>query len=155
MIEAAAHSDQPVPLEATQTIDTILKAAYHLDEATFERLRKITEWKSESEITLDMQPNRDQANCFISGVVEMVAPEAGFIELGIKGFEGIQTVQIVPSMPGWMLRSGAAFYTKIPRSLVKQGHINFDTVDWDTFRPQTYTYMNEAELMEEFANLSH
>jgi len=73
--------------------------------------------------------------------------------LWIKGFEDLQQVQIVPSMPGWMLRPGAEFYTKVPRNAVRQGHIDFDNVDWDVFYPQTYTYLSEVELMQDFARL--
>jgi len=152
-LEDAAFNKQPEPSEATQTIDAILKAAYHLDNATFERLRKITEWASSPETTLDNQPDREKANCFISGAVESIDANQSTITLWINGFEELQTVQIVPSMPGWLLRPGAEFYTKIPRRYVRQDHIDFDTVNWNTFHPQMYTYMSEIDLMKAFAKL--
>jgi len=152
-LEMAALNNEPEPLEVTQRIDTILKTAYHLDETTFERLHKITEWSRSPEVSLDAQPDRERANCFISGVVDSVDAQQDSIRLWIKGFEELQSVRIVPSMPGWLLRSGAEFYTKIPRRYVKQDHIDFDAVDWDTFHPQMYTYMNEIELMGDFAKL--
>ena len=151
-IEEAALHNQEAPYDATQIIDTILKAAYHLDEATFRRLRMVTKWDRNPQITLDSQPDRDKADCFVSGFVESVDAKEGTITFDIKGFEEFQTVQVVPSMPGWLLRSGAAFYTRIPRSYVKQNHIDFAAVDWDTFHPQTYTYLSESELVEDFAN---
>ncbi len=151
-IEQAAFDNKLAPTRATGMIDIILKAAYNLDDATFSRLRMVTEWDSHPQITLDIQPDRDKADCFVSGFVESVDAKEGTITFDIKGFEEFQTVQIVPSMPGWLLRSGAAFYTRIPRVYVKQNHIDFIAVDWDTFHPQTYTYLNEKELMEDFAD---
>jgi hypothetical protein len=151
-LEQAAFDNKPAPIRATEMIDTILKAAYNLDHATFRRLRMITEWDSNPQITLDLQPDRDKADCFVSGFVESVDAKEGTITFDIKGFEEFQTVQIVPSMPGWLVRSGAAFYTRIPRSYMKQNHIDFAAVDWDTFHPQTYTYLSESELVEDFAD---
>jgi hypothetical protein len=152
-LEDAAFANKPAPAEATQTIDTILKAAYQLDDATFERLRKVSEWSSKPEMTLDVQPDREVTNCFISGVVDNVDAAQGTITLWIKGFDELQTVQIMSSMPGWLLRTDAEFYTQIPRKYVKQDHIDFDAVDWDTFRPQMYTYMSEVEILEDFTKL--
>ncbi len=56
-------------------------------------------------------------------------------------------------MPGWLLRPGTEFYTKIPRHYVDQEYISFNNIDWDTFHPQMYTYLSEVDLMEDFANL--
>lgn len=148
-IEAAAFADRPTPSEAIETIDAILKAAYHLDDATFERLRKITEWNSKSEITLDIQPDRNKANWFTSGIVDRVDAEQGSITFWIDGFDELQTVKIIPSMPGWILRPGAAFFTKIPDDWVEKGRIDQDAVGWGIFRPQPYMYMSEDELLEE------
>jgi hypothetical protein len=152
-LEQAALDNKPAPTKATEMIDTILKDAYNLDDATFSRIRMVTEWDSHPQITLDIQPDLDKADCFVSGFVENVDAKEGTITFDIKGFEEFQTVQIVPSMPGWLLRSSMAFYTRVPRTYVKQNHIDFTAVDWDTFHPQTYAYLSEIELMEDFANL--
>ncbi len=152
-LEAAANADQIVPLEATQTIDTILKAAYNLDDATFERLRKISEWDSNPQTTLDPIPDADKSNWILSGVVDSINAEEGTITLWMEGFEELQTVQIAASMPGWMLRPGAAFRTKIPREHVKDGFIRPDTIDWGIFHAQSYTYMTEEELLAELSSI--
>lgn len=152
-LEKAAKLNKNAPIEVTQTIDTILKRAYRLDEATFERLRKVIEWDGQPQITLDPEPDRGSANWIISGVVDSIDAEQGTITLWMEGFHELQTVQIVSAMPGWMLRSGAAFRTKIPRKFVKQGNIDRDTIDWGIFQPQPYSYMNEEELLEELGNL--
>lgn len=152
-MEAAAKAEEPMPMEATQTIDTILKAAYHLDDATFERLRKISEWDRNPLSTLDPIPDADKTNWILSGVVNSINAEEGTITLWMEGFDDLQTVQITSSMPGWMLRPGAAFRTKIPREYVKDGFIRPDTIDWGIFHAQTYTYMTEEELLAELSNI--
>ena len=154
-LEAAAIADESVPLEATQTIDTILKAAYHLDDATFERLRKISEWDQNPLSTLDPIPDADKTNWILSGVVDSINAEEGTITLWMEGFEELQRVQIAASMPGWMLRPGVAFRTKIPRDYVTSGLIRPDSVDWGVFRPQPYTYMAEEELFAELSHILH
>ncbi|MFL5660407.1 MAG: class I SAM-dependent DNA methyltransferase [Ktedonobacteraceae bacterium] len=155
IIEEATSANKPIPLIVIQAMDTILKAAYHLDEVTFERLRKITEWNSKSEITLDIQPDRDKANWLLSGIVDSINAEEGTITFWLEDFAELQTVQIVPSMPGWMLRVNATFRTKIPREYIRQGYIAKDAVKWNIFHPQPYAYMSEEELLEELTNVLH
>ncbi|MBV9707815.1 MAG: N-6 DNA methylase [Chloroflexi bacterium] len=140
---------------AKKTIDTILKAAYHLDDATFQRLRKVMEWDNRSAITLDPNPESSEANWSISGIVDSIDVEDGTITLWMMDFRDLQTVRIVPTMPGWMLRPEAAFRTKIPRHYVKQGRIDPETIGWGVFRPQSYAYMNEEELLDEFSHILH
>lgn len=154
-IEEAALHNQEAPGEATQTIDTILKEAYHLDEDTFRRLRMITEWDSKPHITLDSQPDLANASWSLGGVVKSVQAEEGTITLWMEGFHELQTVRIVPAMPGWMLRSGAAFRTKIPAIYLDEDRIELENIDWGAFRPQSYTYMSEEELFAELSNLLH
>jgi len=152
-IENAAKTGQSAPVEATQTIDVILKEAYHLDDATFARLRLVREWDNNPQITLDPPPVSEKANWSLSGVVHSINAERGTITLGLSGFSELQKVQITPSMPGWMLRPNAAFYTKIPRKYVKNGIIDFDATDWGAFYPQHYTYLTEEELFMELAGV--
>ncbi len=58
-------------------------------------------------------------------------------------------------MPGWMLRLGAAFRTRIPDAYVDEDRIDPGAVDWGNFLPQPYTYMREEELLAELSNLLH
>ena len=154
-LEEAAKANRPEPREATLAIDTILKAAYRLDNATFERLRKIAEWDNNPQITLDPEPDHQKANWFLSGVVDSIDAEQGTITLWMEGFDELQTVRIAPSMPGWMLRPNAAFRTKILEDYVEEGRIDEDIIDWGIFRPQPNTYMSQEELFEELSTLLH
>lgn len=103
--------------------------------------------------TYDSQPDFIKADCFISGRVESVHAQENIIRLWIKGMVGIQRVQITPAMPGWLLRPGIEFYTRIPRKYVEQERINPANSDWNAFHPQMYTYMSEVEIMQDFASL--
>ncbi|MHB8599397.1 MAG: HsdM family class I SAM-dependent methyltransferase [Ktedonobacteraceae bacterium] len=154
-IEEAAMRNQEAPQDAMQIIDTVLKAAYHLDEVTFRRLRMITEWDSKPQITLDSQPDPANANWSLGGVVKSIQAEEGTITLWMEGFHELQTVRIVPTMPGWMLRNGAAFRTKIPAIYLDEDRIDLENIDWGAFRPQSYTYMSEEELFADLSNLLH
>ena len=138
-----------------QMIDTVLKTAYHLDNTTFERLRKVSEWDSKPQITLDSQSKLANATWALGGVVKSIQAEEGIIKLWMEGFQELQTVQIVPTMPGWMLRSGAAFRTKISARYLDEDRIEPETIDWGTFRPQPYTYMSEEELFAKLSDLLH
>lgn len=154
-LEEAASDNQVAPQDATQMIDAILKAAYHLDDATFECLRKVAEWDSKPQVTLDIQSDQAKATWNLSGVVRSVQAEEGTITLWMEGFHELQTVRIMPSMPGWMLRPGVAFRTKIPDVYLDDGNIDPSNADWGTFRPQPYTYMSEEDLFVELSKLLH
>lgn len=134
--------------DAHDSIDRVLRVAYHLDEDTFKRLRQVMEWGSKPEVTVDPQPTQGKANWFTSGIVDHVDAQNGTIRLWIDGFEELQTVRIVPAMPDWMLRPNAAFLTKIPREYRKQRWIDPNTFDWGTFYPQPYMYLDEEEILE-------
>ena len=148
-LEEAASHNQEAPRDAMQMIDTVLKRAYHLDDTTFERLRKVSEWDSKPQITLDSQPNLANAIWTLGGVVKSIQAEEGIITLWMEGFQEMQTVQIVPTMPGWTLRSGAAFRAKIPAIYLDQDRIDPGAIDWGTFRPQPYTYMREEAIYQD------
>lgn len=150
-----ALSDHKDTLNASLKIDNILKAAYELDDETFKRLREITNWNSKTQITYDSEPDSNKTNWFLSGIVDSVNAEQGTVTVWMEGFHELQTVQIVPSMPGWMLRPGAAFRTTIPGKDIEEGYIHPDNIDWGIFRPQPYTYMSEEELLVELSNLLH
>lgn len=150
-LENLVSANKPVPTEITQLIDNIFKKAYHLDEGTFKRLRKITEWDYDPLTTLDLQSDRKRVNWTLSAVVKSVNLEQSTITLWLEGFDELQAVQIVPSMPGWMLRPNVAFSTRISDEHLENGNISQAIIDWDTFIPQSYTYLSEEEL---FAKLT-
>jgi type I restriction-modification system DNA methylase subunit len=152
-LENSAFADKALSLEVTQKIDIILKKAYHLDDATFERLRKVTEWDTNAEITLDRQSNSEKANWFLSGIVKSINRKQGTVTIWLEGFDELQTVQIVPSMPGWLLRPNAAFRTKISDEYVEEGNIDQAIIDWSTFSPQPHTYLSEEELFAKFTTI--
>jgi N-6 DNA methylase len=139
-------------IHAQDEIDTILKAAYHLDEETFQRLRQVKEWEEKPNTTVDVQPNLSRTNWLTSGVVNAVDARSGTITFWIDGFDKLQTLGIVPSMPGWLLRPGAAFLTKFPREYRRLRIIEQNTVDWSYFRPQPYMYLDEEELLTKISN---
>ena len=138
-------------LEAQDRIDSCLKKAYHLDDELFRHLRRITQWNHHPLLTLDQLQASESANWFVSGVVDAINTEEGTIRLWIDGFDELQTVPIAPSMPGWLLRPNAAFFTKIPEKYRAQRHIEPQACAWGTFYPQPYVYMTEEELLEGIA----
>lgn len=144
-LEHAAANNLPLPGAAQDIIDTILKTAYQLDDATFERLRMIAEWDHHPQVTLDPQPDRSSANYLISGVVEQVDAEQGTITLWMSGFDALQTVPIDPQMPGWMLRPEAAFRARIPYAC--EYNRSLEAVVWGRITPQEYTYLSEEVLV--------
>lgn len=154
-LEEAAYANQPLPKEVSERIDAVLKRAYHLDDATFTRLRKVSVWRDNPQITIDPLPDSEAANWSLSGVVERIDAQKGTITLNISDFDAPQEVRIVPAMPGWMLRPNSAFITKIPRKYIKNGIIDYAATDWGAFYPQHYTYMTEEELLAELATFLH
>lgn len=150
--EAQAGSNtSPLTYQAQETINTILKAAYHLDDDTFQRLRWIMEWDSNPYTTLDAQPDLSKANWLTSGMVDHVDAGKGTITFWFNGFDDLQTVRIMPSMPGWMLRSGTSFLVRFSREYRRQRKIDFENIHWGHFQPQPYMYMNQEELLDAFS----
>lgn len=145
-IERAANTNQSLPEGATRSIDSILRKAYDLDDATYARLRAVAEWDEHPQITLDPQLDRTVADYIISGVVDSVQAEQGTITLWMSGFDELQTVPIDPLMPGWLLRPEVAFRAKIPFSNKRKRTL--DDVVWNAFTPQQYTYRDERELVQ-------
>lgn len=143
-IEEAAKQKLARPAESTQVIDCVLKRAYQLDDETFQRLVAVAEWGTNPcPTTLDTQPD-PAAKWETTGVVDKVDAEKGTITLWMSDFDELQVVPISPVMPGWLLRSEAAFRTTIPRACVRQHSLK--NVSWGKFYPQDYTYLTEEEL---------
>ncbi len=92
------------------------------------------------------------AQWVITGVVDSVDAENGQITLWLDGFDTLQTVPIVPVMPGWLLRPEAAFRTSIPRSCARQRTLANNTA-WGFFYPQEYAYLSEEEAFAELVQL--
>lgn len=150
-IESAWTRVEDQPVNALQIIDDTLRKAYQLDDETYERLSLIARWDSESLPTLDMQVD-PAAQWVITGVVDSVDAENGQITLWLDGFDTLQTVPIVPVMPGWLLRPEAAFRTSISRSCVRQRALANNTA-WGFFYPQEYAYLSEEEAFAELVQL--
>jgi hypothetical protein len=148
---AVVHN-QPEPKDAIQVVDSILKSAYELDEETYKRLSMIYEWDKEPKITLDTQPDTD-ARWKISGVVEDVNALGGTIKLWLNGLDYFETVPIVSTMPGWMLRPNVAFRTTIPRRCVREQSLA--NVSWGSFFPQENTYLNDEEIFDQLTDAFH
>lgn len=142
---AAQNAEQD--FEAQQIIDHILKAAYGLDDATFERLRMIAQWDEFDVEQLRKQPPNPAELLDVTGGVESVNAQEGLITLWLNGFPGFQTVPIADAMPGWMLRPGAAFKARIPQDNFRQQSL--EGVKWFNIVPQEYTYLSEDELIDE------
>ena len=149
-IENALSTDQERPVQATQTIDEILKVAYQLDDETFERLRLVAEWDTNPQITLDEQLD-PKARWQTSGIVDNIDAKNGTITFWLRSFDELQTVPISPVMPGWLLRPEVAFRTSIPRQCVRQRHLA--NVSWGKFYPQDYTYLSEEELFDDLTDI--
>ncbi len=88
----------------------------------------------------------------ITGVVDSVDAENGQITLWLDGFDTLQTVPVVPVMPGWLLRPEAAFRTSIPRSCVRQRALA-NNITWGFFYPQEYAHLSEEEAYAELVRL--
>jgi hypothetical protein len=150
-IESVWSRGEDQPADALQIIDDTLRKAYQLDDETYERLSLIANWDLESPSTLDA-PVDPAAQWIITGVVDSVDAESGQITLWLDGFDTLQTVPIVPVMPGWLLRPEAAFRTSIPRSCVRQRTLANNT-SWGFFYAQEYVYLSEEEAFAELVHL--
>lgn len=146
-IEFAWSLGKDQPSNALQTIDDTLSNAYQLDDETYERLSLIANWDAEAPATLDLQFD-PIAQWEISGVVDSVDAQKGDITFWLDGFHELQTVPIVPVMPGWLLRLDAAFRTSIPRKCVQNRSLRNNT-SWGFFYPQDYSYLSEEEVLLE------
>jgi hypothetical protein len=144
-LEAAAQHGQDAP-EAQRIIDQVLKAAYQLDDATFERLRMVAEWDKIDPATLKKPRPNPATLVFVTGGMEKVDAQNGMITLWLNDFTGLHTTPIVDEMPGWMLRPGAAFSAEISEENYRRQSL--DGVVWANIAPQKYTYLNEEELIE-------
>jgi len=151
-IEESINNNMEYPILAANRIDSVLKAAYQLDDETFNRLNLISKWDTDPRITLDQIPDVNPT-WKTSGIVDSIYVENGTITFWLTDYDELQTVPISPQMPGWLLRTDIAFRTTIPRDCLKQQ--NLKDVSWGNFYPQEYTYLNEKELIDELTNVFH
>lgn len=147
-IENAFNKGEKPSQNENDKIDAVLQRAYELSDSTFERLKLLANWRRSSRITLENTNWEENPNWKISGVVDHVDAEKGKITFWFDGFDELQTVPIVPVMPGWLLRSEVAFRTSIPRSCVNQLTLANNT-SWGFFYPQDYAYLDEDEAFAE------
>jgi hypothetical protein len=142
----AAIQGEPAPRAATARIDDILRAAYDLDTATYDRLRIVAEWDQTALVSVDPLPVSDvDAPHILRGVVEAVEPAQGRITLWIDEFDALQHVPIDPAMPGWLLRPGAPFRVHVPKAAARQRSLA--GIRCGRFEVQEYAYLDEAELL--------
>lgn len=146
-IEQAWLRGEDPPPNVLQIIDDTLRKAYQLDDETYKRLSLISGWDSKSLPTLDLQFD-STAQWEISGIVDNVDAENGEITFWFDGFDELQTLPIVPVMPGWLLRPEVAFRTSVPRACFHQRSLANNT-SWGFFYPQDYAYLTEEEAFAE------
>ncbi len=147
-IEIAANDARALPEDATSKIDAILQVAYHLDDATLDRLRQVADWDRASQLTFDLQPNT-RAEWLASGVVRAVDVERGTLTVWLDEFDDLQSVPITAWMPGWMLRPGARFRAKIPREWTRATAIEPNATGWGPFHPQPNASLTTNEAVAE------
>ena len=147
-IEAATRNNQPDPPEARAVIDAVLRRAYHLDGAAYERLSNIyySRERANQPVSFDKQPAADPDAWITTGVVFDVDVAKATVTLWLEDFDDLYTTPITPAMPGWMLRPKTSFRTTIPDRCVQERSL--ETVVWGRFVPQPNTYMSEVELLE-------
>jgi hypothetical protein len=102
-------------------------------------------------LTLDNNKCNLEPDRFVSGWVDQVDPEKGMLTLGLNVFDMLHTVPITPAMPGWLLRKGTMFLSKIPHSCIQQR--NLDSVVWSKFYPQSFEDMSEEDLLDSITGI--
>ena len=143
-IEAAAQVEALAP-EAQAVIDQILKRAYHLDDDTFQTLRRIMEWDKRPQETERPLPPDPQAIIAVGGQVEKVSVVEETITLWFDGILGTPVLPITDNMPGWMLREGAAFTAQVSYEALQNEE--WHKLEWWNIRPKRFTYLTEEELL--------
>lgn len=142
----AAALGQPVPHSATERIDAVLRVAYDLDAATYDRLSAVAEWDQSGLISMDpIPPSDSEAPHVLRGVVEAVDADRGSITFWINEFDALQHVPIDPAMPGWLLRPGAPFRVQVSKLAARQRSL--EGIRFGRFDVQDYAYLDETELL--------
>lgn len=148
-IESAVDKGSTAPIQQLEKIDKVLFAAYGLDQDMYQRLITVADWNRSEDVnvSLDLSPDTTMSNWNIIGKVSNVDGVNGLISVWLNGFRDEKWVQITPEMPGWLLRPGVSFETKIPRLCVRNEAL--EQVTWDFFQPQNYTYLEIEDLFNE------
>ena len=89
-------------------------------------------------------------NWLLTGWVHSVSNDK--ISFWLGGFDELQTVKIVDTMPEWLLVVDMGFRTSIPRSCVTSRSVTDDTV-WGEFTKQDYQDLTELELWMKLSEL--
>lgn len=87
------------------------------------------------------------------GHVVSVYPERRKILIWLSCFHDLELVDIVPSMPAWLLVDGAGFYTSVPRDIVRSDDFS-GNLDWGRFDPMDDTDKDESALLEEICEIA-
>jgi hypothetical protein len=149
LIELAAEQGQK-DTQAEQIIDEILIKAYGLDDATFQRLRRVMEWGKNPDETQYRLPTNPKDFVLVSGSVDSVNVQDNTIQLWFDGIPEKHTLPIVNEMPGWMLREGASFSAEVSYDALLRG--NWDALSWVNIYCQEYTYLSEEELIKKISD---
>jgi hypothetical protein len=145
-LEVVAQCGEEAP-GAQHTIDHVLKAAYQLDDATFERLRMVAEWNNIDPAVVKKPRTNPAELVSVTGGVEEVDALNRTITFWLSGFAELHKTLISDDMPGWMLRPGVAFRARISEEGYRQQSL--DGVVWENIAPQEYTYLTEDELLDQ------
>lgn len=130
------------------TIDTVLSSAYELEGEVARRLNVVSTWGKAETFSLEPCVEKVEEAWVVSGIVMDVDPRAGYVSLWLDGFDGEQRVPIYSSMPGWMLRQGAAFRAHIPYTWRVARRIHPEARDF-VVQPQPLAYLDDAELVSD------
>jgi hypothetical protein len=151
-LEAAAEAGAPEPPDALATIDRVLRAAYKLDDETYDRLCAVAFPQHAAAPDTGSLGNAS-ATWEVSGVVTAVdgadTPSAT-LTLALPGFDGPQRVAFGPNMPGWLLRPGTPFQTTVTPEARAEGRVAAAS-DFGTFSVGPYAYMDEEEVLDVLA----
>lgn len=86
----------------------------------------------------------------LTGEVESVDSESKTVSIWIEGQESSIEMQIPHTLPGWALRSGAAFQAITPWEQRYQP--NLSEVNWLDFQPLDFGYVTDSELISRLSS---
>ncbi len=144
-IERAAQTGE-INDSAEKEADEILRRAYGLEDGhIWERLTTVYQWDSigNSGISLDALDGGHSSDWIVQGAVSQINAAQGEITFLLNSFDKPQTVPIVPTMPGWLLRPEVKFISKVPAAEVRTGKLTGKFFGY--FQPEQYTYLERTE----------
>jgi hypothetical protein len=150
-IENAKKNHNIVSGNDMNTIDRILTSAYQLSTMYYSIISELSDWDSNSSIQETGSVLKEDTRK-VCGVVEEVNAEGGTLTIWLRGFDELQIVPIDKLIPGWLLREGVPFCTKIPK-LISEQQLHSGEVQWGNFLPQEYAYLEQEQLLNSLSEL--